>query len=249
MSMLCPGMDTTAHTMSFAIYALARYPEIQNRCQEEVDKWITNPSSTDSMGSLPPYVEAVLKESMRRWPTAATGSFRLVRQPEGVQLTPTIHIPQGWWILVSIYALHNSKDAWGHDASEFIPERWLSKDGKPVNPEEDPLHASVEESNSTENDPTTRTTSDNSRLASASSYAGAGYAADELCFLPFSNGLRNCIGMNLAMMELRMTLLKLISGFQFSLGNEEGMKDENQIFETAFTMRPRHGCPIRVSKR
>jgi cytochrome P450 len=140
-------MDTTAHTMSFAIYALARYPDVQRRCQEEVDKWIANPSSTDSMwgGSLPPYVEAVLKESMRRWPTAATGSFRVVRQPEGVQLTPTLHVPQGWWILVSIYALHNSRDAWGHDANEFIPQRWISRDGKLVNPEEeeeDPLSIS-----------------------------------------------------------------------------------------------------------
>jgi cytochrome P450 len=253
------GMDTTAHTMSFTIYALARYPEIQKQCQEEVDKWIASPGAgagADSLGSLPPYVEAVLKESMRRWPTAATGSFRVVRQPEGVQLTPTLHIPQGWWILVCIYALHNSKEAWGEDVNQFIPERWISKDGTLLKPEgddakeeEDPLSAVEESDESKSKTAEKNARADNSRLASASSYAGAGYSSDELCFVPFSNGLRNCIGMNLAMMELRITLFKLISKFHFSLGNEEAMKDENQIFETAFTMRPRHGCPIRISKR
>lgn len=240
-------MDTTAHTLSFMIYALARYPEIQARCQVEVDQWMANHTAKDSLGSLPPYVEAVLKESMRRWPTAATGSFREVKQPEGIQLTPEIHIPNGWWILVSIYAIHNSEDAWGKDVNEFRPERWLQQDGTATDLEDDPLSAS-DQNGDGKASTTMPTAPNNSHLASASCYAGAGYTSEELCFLPFSYGLRNCIGMNLAMMELRITILNLISKFHFSLGNEE-MRDENQIFETAFTMRPRNGCPIRVTKR
>lgn len=241
-------MDTTAHTLSFTIYALAKHQEIQLKCQQEVDKWIASHASSESLGTLPPYAEAVLRESMRKWPVAGPGSMRQVHEAEGVQLTPSLHVPKDWWILVSLHGIHNSKDAWGEDAEEFVPERWLPKDGKAVFAhDEDPLShdASKGSEFSSKANPTSR---DNSHLASPSCYAGAGYSSDELCFLPFSYGMRNCVGMNLALMELRITLLNLISKFHFTLGDEE-MRDEDKLFETVFTLRPRHGCPIRVTKR
>jgi cytochrome P450 len=241
------GMDTTAHTLSFAVYALARHPEIQSRCQKEVDQWIASHASSESLSSLPPYVEAVLKEVMRKWPVAGPGSFRQVRQPEGVQLSPTLHVPQDWWVVVNIHTIHNSRAAWGDDVDEFVPERWLASDavgGGKIELEEDPLSASMDTPSSSSK----AGTSNNSHLSSPSCYAGSGYTTEELCFLPFSYGLRNCVGMNLALMELRITLLNLISRFHFSLGDEE-MRDESKLFETVFTLRPRQGCPIRVSKR
>jgi cytochrome P450 len=256
-------MDTTAHTLSFAVYALARYPEVQLRCQREVDQWIVSHASSETqLGTLPPYAEAMLKECMRKWPVAGPGSMRQVRQPEGVQLTPTVHVPQDWWILVSLYTIHNSKEAWGADAEEFLPERWLPRDGAPHQThEEDPLSDPLErdgKASSSEHTPVSEpaskissVASDNSHLASPSCYAGSGYSSDELCFLPFSFGMRNCVGMNLALMELRITLLGLIAGYHFSLaGNELGAGgEEEDMFETVFTLRPRHGCPIRVAKR
>jgi cytochrome P450 len=245
-------MDTTAHSLSFVIYALARYPEIQFRCQQEVDQWLSSQSSTDT---LPPYVEAVMKEAMRKWPTAGPGSMRQVRDEKGVQLTPTLHVPKDWWILISIYALHHSKEIWGDDVEEFIPERWLEKGGstQKLTIQEDPLNQPGESvtnapTNSSKSDSIDWKTADNTYLASAACYAGSGYSSSELAFLPFSHGLRNCVGMNLALLEMRITLLKLISMFHFDLGDEK-MKDDENVFETVFTLRPCNGCPIRVSCR
>ena len=251
-------MDTTAHTLSFAVYALARYPEVQLRCQGEVDQWIADhASSVTQLSTLPPYTEAMLKECMRKWPVAGPGSMRQVHQPEGVQLTPSIHLPRDWWVLVSLHTIHNSKEAWGENAEEFLPERWLPRDGNSHQThEEDPLSAPEGDGKDVSSRGATPVSlpaskidgafSDNSHLASPSCYAGSGYSSEELCFLPFSYGIRNCVGMNLALMELRITLLGLIARYHFSL---EGNENEEDMFETVFTLRPRHGCPIRVAKR
>lgn len=64
------GHETTAHTLAFFCYALAKYPEMQQRCLREVDRL---PAESTV---LPEYVEAALKESMRKYPVAARGSIR-----------------------------------------------------------------------------------------------------------------------------------------------------------------------------
>lgn len=231
-------MDTTAHTLSFFIYALARYQNIQKRCQEEVDSYLLtqselqsnneseqNNNSNNHMTTLPPYVEAVLKESMRIWPTAGPGSMRRVTEKNGIQLTPNLRVPYDWWILIPIYVLHNSIDSWGENAHEFIPERWLEL---------------KDQNNNNIN---------NNNLVSPSCYSGCGYKSNELSFLPFSYGIRNCIGMNLALMELRITILHLVSKYSFHLTDENSDDDDSKIFETVFTLRPCNGCPIKIIKR
>src|ERR1700730_9285318 len=118
-------MDTTAHTLAFAIYALAKNPGIQLRAQQEVDVFLQH-HDIDKKATLPPYIEAVLKESMRKYPTADTGSMRGVTDPHGCTLSPDIHLEKGWWVSINWYCLQNSKAIWGENVDEFIPERWLN---------------------------------------------------------------------------------------------------------------------------
>ncbi len=47
-------------------------------------------------------------------------------------------------------------------------------------------------------------------LSSPAVFAGGGKEKDQLAFGPFSHGPRNCIGMNLALTEIRTTVLVLI---------------------------------------
>jgi hypothetical protein len=91
--------------------------------------------------SLPPYVEAVLKESMRRYPAAPISVMRLVTDPRGFTIpkallisedeapycdSDDIVVPKGSWILINALALHHAVAQWGPDALSFEPERWLS---------------------------------------------------------------------------------------------------------------------------
>lgn len=232
-------MDTTAHTMALAIYSLAANPSVQRRAQQEMDKHTAESCSSDS---LPPYVEAVLKESMRKYPTASTGSYRLVREEGGYELSPEIKLAKGSWVLCNMYALQNSSRIWGTDADQFKPERFLS-DAAPGQRSDD-----VDPLDAHELTGTPGALSTDNAFASHSAYAGAGHSKDELAFMPFSFGLRNCIGMNLALLELRVGLGMLLKRFTFELGDPVMLDDKN-MFETRFTSRARDGLPIRVMRR
>ena len=249
-------MDTTAHTLAFVVYCLARYPSVQKRCQEEVDAHM---SSTAARDTLPPYVEAVLKESMRKYPTAATGSMREVKQKEGYQLTEDIFLPHGWWVVVNILCLQNYSGNWGPDVDEFKPERWLEQVNVNIvsiycniclkeNANEDSVRDCAADPLDEHLKTRPRSQSAATRLSSPAVYAGCGLNSKEICFAPFSYGIRNCVGMNLALVEMRVALNQLISRYSFELG-DMGMLNEDNLLETSFTMRPQNGLPIRVKRR
>jgi hypothetical protein len=75
--MFAAGHETTAHTLSWFIYSLATHPEVQAKCHAAMDEERECPA--DSKGStvlLPTYVEAVFKESMRKYPILSKGRNR-----------------------------------------------------------------------------------------------------------------------------------------------------------------------------
>jgi cytochrome P450 len=233
-------METTAHTLSFFIYSLAKYPDIQMRCQEEVDKFVARTAdevTPGKVGTLPDYVEAVLKETMRKFPVLASGSIRQVKRLEGYLLSKDIHVPCGWWISVNFLNLHTYEGNWGPDAQEFRPERWLHADDQSGTSDTAPI------------DPLeTSTNPVPIGLSSPAAFGGVGANSDELCFAPFSFGARNCMGMNLALMEMRVVILTLLSKFHFELLDKKIM-DEECMLETLPTMRPKDGLPVIIRKR
>ena len=62
------GHDTTATNMSFALYLLASHPEIQLRCQEELDTIFgedrERPATSQDINKMK-YIELCLKEALR----------------------------------------------------------------------------------------------------------------------------------------------------------------------------------------
>lgn len=236
-------MDTTAHTLAFALYALAANPSVQKRAQTEMDLFTANSNHPDpcSGNGIPSYVDAILKESMRKYPTAATGSFRRVRDG-GYQLTPDVFLPEGTWVLINIFSLQNSTKIWGQDAKQFKPERFLSLSSEAALGSIDtpPPESSIGDGQSG--------SSIKYPLSSHAAFAGVGHTSDDVVFIPFSYGIRNCIGMNLALMELRVGLCEFIAKFHFELADPR-MQDDNFMFETAFTSRPVNGLPVFISQR
>ena len=62
------GHDTTATNMSFALYLLARHPDIQTRCQQELDNIFgenLQRQATSSDINNMKYLDLCLKEALR----------------------------------------------------------------------------------------------------------------------------------------------------------------------------------------
>lgn len=199
---------------------------------------------------------------MRKYPVIGAGSRRLVKQEDGVILSRTAKdnrpevsylIPKGSWIVCPSFVIHNSSAAWGSDAQVFNPDRWLLKSFE--GEKEAAISTDgVERSCCPAAAATTAEASSNTStattcpLSSASIYAGGGAHEGELSFFPFSHGVRNCIGMNLALLEIRITVAELLKRFNFQLA-DESMRDERNVLETYLTMRPRENLPVIISLR
>ncbi|XP_047471897.1 cytochrome P450 2L1-like [Penaeus chinensis] len=121
------GSETTSSTLTFAMYYLAAFPEVQRKLQEEIDRVLPD-------GDLPtledrarlPYLEGVIHEVLRM--------SSLI--PGGVQhcATRDTHfagytIPKGSIINSAAASIHFDSRYWDQP-EKFLPERWLDKDGK-----------------------------------------------------------------------------------------------------------------------
>lgn len=73
-----------------------------------------------------PYLDAVLKESMRVVPIASWGLDRVV--PPGGATIAGRYIPGGTVVGCHIDSVHLDEDVYGADAASFRPERWLEAD-------------------------------------------------------------------------------------------------------------------------
>lgn len=222
--------------------------QIGERDGDKLLKSSSTEESTTSLSLLPPYLEAVVKESMRKYPAASRGSMRLVRASEDGITIPLrtlhnnpfvhynypddIHLPKGTWILMNIFALHNWEGNWGDDVNEFKPERFL-----PSNQEE--KEGEGHEGGSTVG---------NTILASPAAYHGGGYANQQLIFAPFSYGARNCLGMNIAIWEIRSVVSRLLRDYRFEIA-EPDLVDEHIALKTDITMKPLHQLPVYVYSR
>lgn len=155
----------------------------------------------------------------------------------------TVVLKRGTFIMVPIYPLQNCSANWENPLS-FDPERWLPKASSP------PRSATTSTSTSATSPPSS--TSSFTSLSSPGAFSGTGTSPDSLGFAPFSYGSRNCLGMNLALLEIRLGVMEWIGKFNFKLVGVEEMKEDappEEMLETFITMRPKRHMPILVSLR
>ncbi|GAB2819185.1 cytochrome P450 [Streptomyces daliensis] len=119
---LIAGHETTSGALSFALYYLARNPQILARAREEVDRvWGAAPEPAYEQVAKLRYVRRVLDESLRLWPTAPAFAREAVRD---TTLGGEHPMRRGAWALVLGLMLHRDPAAWGQDAEEFDPDRF-----------------------------------------------------------------------------------------------------------------------------
>ncbi|MFH8773624.1 cytochrome P450 [Streptomyces sp. NPDC085866] len=119
---LVAGHETTSGALSFALYYLARHPEVAARARAEVDRvWGDTPEPGYDQVAKLRYVRRVLDESLRLWPTAP-GYAREARQD--TVLAGEHPMRRGAWALVLLPMLHRDPEVWGEDPERFDPDRF-----------------------------------------------------------------------------------------------------------------------------
>ena len=118
------GSESTSKSLLFAIALMMRYPEIQDKVHDDLDK-IDADCVTMKDRTKIPYVEATLNEIWRFCNVAPFGPPR--QAYKDTPLKSTI-IPAGTLVMYNTYSLHMDEAHWG-DPEVFRPERFLDDYG------------------------------------------------------------------------------------------------------------------------
>ncbi|KAF2151377.1 putative P450 monooxygenase [Myriangium duriaei CBS 260.36] len=125
LTQLIAGSDTTSNTSCAILFHCLKHPNVVKKLQAELDKAI--PANVDvpvfeQVRDLP-YLDSVIKETMRIHSTSSLGLPRVVPPGPGIEILGHHFAPETV-LSVPSYTIHHSKEIWGSDADEFRPERW-----------------------------------------------------------------------------------------------------------------------------
>ncbi|KAI5922089.1 cytochrome P450 [Camillea tinctor] len=124
------GSDTTAITLSAALYYLFTNTEKLEKLRQEIDAntkegRVSDPLTFQEAQGLP-YLQAVIKETLRMHP--AVGAILPRKVPKGGCHLAGYYFPEGAEVGANSWVLHYSRDIYGPDPEHFRPERWIGEE-------------------------------------------------------------------------------------------------------------------------
>ncbi|KAI0663216.1 cytochrome P450 monooxygenase pc-3 [Cubamyces menziesii] len=131
LNILIAGRDTTAATLTYAVYLMSLYPEVFKRLRAEVLEKVgptQMPTFEDIRGMK--YLRAVINgcidmKSILMYVARVANRDTTLPNPD--PNGPRVFIPERTAISYSVFLMHRRKDYWGPDALEFDPDRWLDE--------------------------------------------------------------------------------------------------------------------------
>ncbi|KAL1719677.1 cytochrome P450 [Schizophyllum commune] len=121
------GTDTTATTLHVLVWLMVKYPEMQKKAQEEIDRVVGRLPAHEDAKDLP-YLQAVIKELHRMYVILPMGVPHAASEDVEVSRfwTPVIFVKadQGALLLQNTYAAYRDEDAFD-EPNVFRPERYL----------------------------------------------------------------------------------------------------------------------------
>lgn len=188
-TLLIAGHETTASSLTWALYWIHYCPEVENKLRSHLSNLGDN---VDLLGIMKlPYLDAVCSETLRIYPVVLTTFIRILQTPlelMGYQFKPgTVFAP-------AIYLVHHREDIYPQP-KQFRPERFLERQFSPYE------------------------------------------------YFPFGGGSRRCIGMELAKMEMKLVLARMLSKYQLKLCSHRPLKPVRR----GLTVAPPTGFKMLVS--
>ncbi|XP_041794521.1 cytochrome P450 2D15-like [Chelmon rostratus] len=126
------GTDTTANTMLSAILYLSNNPQIQERCQQEIDQVLEGKDDVSfECRDQMPYVQAVIHEVQRTADTVPLSVFHCTTKDTELM---GYSIPRGTVVIPNLSSVLNEEGQW-KSPHKFNPENFLNEKGEFVKPE------------------------------------------------------------------------------------------------------------------
>lgn len=120
MTLLAAGHETSATVLPWAFHFLTTHPEAQRRAADEsraaLGAGVPDPAAFQKLD----YVDAVVKETMRRRPVIA-GIGRILTEAHTIG---GLEVPKGTLVSPSIYLAHHEAESWP-EPRRFDPTRFL----------------------------------------------------------------------------------------------------------------------------
>lgn len=203
--LILAGSETAASTLTVATLALGLHKDVLKKLKEEqlsmMSKHEGKELTRDMLEKDCPYLDAVIKETMRIKPLATTGAMRFAQETfvvDGKQ------IPKGYGVAFNPYITHSldpmvkeDDDSHMDVAKGFRPERWLDDKTKPTE------------------------------------------------YMPFGVGPRYCLGVNLALAEMKVFLALFARRVEFNMTNTTA--DNVEWKKLSIIPKPKDGALISVS--
>lgn len=129
---LFEGHDTTSSGISWTLHSLAKHPEHQRRCQQEVDDVLKEKSHKDiEWDDLPKlkYLTMCIKEAIRCHTTVPF----IQRQTTKDTTIAGRRIPAGMLINIELYLLHHNTTVW-ENPEEYRPDRFSPENLNKMDP-------------------------------------------------------------------------------------------------------------------
>jgi cytochrome P450 len=118
MTMLLAGHETTALTLTYALFCLSQTPDARAELRREVDDVVDGAPAWDDLAVLD-YTERVVHETLRLLPPV----WALFRQPLADARLGEYRIPDGAPMMLPQWALHRAERYWDAPLA-FDPDRW-----------------------------------------------------------------------------------------------------------------------------
>lgn len=128
------GQDTTSSALSWTLYYLSLYPEIQRKAREEIDSVIgtdrTKMITYEMVKTELVYINYIMKEVLRFHPSAIFSKKTVKDITLPGSDGKSYNIPRGVVLHYNPMFVQLNKKYWGEDALEFKPDRWHSMENE-----------------------------------------------------------------------------------------------------------------------